>query len=69
MRVDVDALKKKIHDSGLTVETMADQIGVDRATIYRKLKRNGETFTIGQIHQMSDVLRMSADEAKTIFLS
>ncbi len=69
MSVNMTALRQRIHDRGYTIETLADKMNIDRATIYRKMKRDGETFTIGQIHQISDILCLSADEAKGIFLS
>ena len=46
MNVNVNKLKGKIVENGMTVSTLAEKIGVDRATLYRKLSNNGETMLV-----------------------
>ena len=66
--MDLCKLKAKIVENGINVETLAEQIGVDRSSMYRKLN-NFEKITIGEAIRMKDVLGLSDDEAADIFLA
>lgn len=68
MRVDIDALKKKITDRGMTQENLAKSIGIDNSTFYRKINSDALTFSIGQMHKIADVLSLSPEDATKIFL-
>lgn len=65
--MNVNKLKGKIAEKGLSVEKLAQQIGVDRSSLYRKLN-NAEKITIGEASRMKDVLEMTPEEATLIFL-
>lgn len=65
---DVELLKNKIEDSGMTVVAIAEKSGVDRATLYNRLKGKGE-FTASEIVGLSNVLRLSKPERDKIFLT
>ena len=69
MSVDVPRLKEKISACHLTPEKLAERIGIDHSTFYRKLKADGLTFTVAQMHAMADVLNLTKDEAIQIFLN
>lgn len=69
MRVDVELLKKEIAMSGKTKETFAKEIGIDYSTFTRKMKRSALTFTVGQMHKITEVLNLSNAKAAEIFLS
>lgn len=64
----LNKLKAKIVELGLNVETLADRIGMERSTLYRKLN-NFEKITIGEAVRMKDALNMTDAEATDIFLS
>lgn len=64
----LNKLKAKIVELGLNVETLADKIGMERSTLYRKLN-NFEKITIGEAVRMKDALGMTDAEATDIFLS
>lgn len=66
--MNVNKLKGKITEKGLSVEKLAQQIGVDRSSLYRKLN-NAEKITIGEATRMKDVLEMTPEEATLIFLA
>ena len=66
--MNVNKLKGKIAEKGLSVEKLAQQIGVDRSSLYRKLN-NAEKITIGEASRMKDVLEMTPEEAALIFLA
>lgn len=61
-------LKAKIVEKGMNVEALADAIGIDRSSLYRKLN-NFEKITIGEAMRMKDALGMTDAEASDIFLS
>lgn len=65
--VNVNKLKGKIVERGLNVEKLADIIGLNRSTVYRKLNENGETFTVGEANLICKVLELSSAEATEIF--
>ena len=53
---------------GMNVETLAEKIGVDRSSLYRKLN-NFEKIKIGEASKIKVALNLSDDEATDIFLS
>lgn len=64
--MNVAMLKKKINENGFNVESIADKIGIDRSTLYRKL--NGEVrMTICEANKMKQLLNMTSEEARSIF--
>ena len=65
---DVELLLSKIKDSGMTMVAIAEKSGIDRATIYNRLKGRGE-FTASEIVSLSNVLHLSRSERDDIFLS
>ncbi len=65
--MNVNRLKGKIVERGINIPTVAKEIGIDRATLYRKLKNNGETLTVSEVNKITEVLDLSAEEATAIF--
>ena len=65
--VDVNKLNGKIAERNTTKEAVADAIGVNRSTYYRRLKSS--TLTIRDIHKICDVLRLSGADALEIFIA
>ena len=67
--MNVNKLKGKIVEKGLSIKTLADIIGIDRATLYRKLSNNGDTLLIREANSIVSALKLSPDEAVAIFFS
>lgn len=67
--VNVNKLKGKIVENGLTIQELADSINVDKATLYRKLNSNGETFLIREADAISHKLNLTLDEVNAIFFA
>jgi plasmid maintenance system antidote protein VapI len=65
--MQLNKLKAKIVERGTNVETLADAIGIDRSSLYRKLN-NFEKITIGEATKIKAALEMSDAEASDIFL-
>lgn len=67
--VNVNKLKGKIVENELTISELAENIGLDRSTLYRKLNSDGETFTIKEANLICIELRLSKQEAMEIFFN
>ena len=67
--VNVNKLKGKIVENELNIAGLADRIGLDRSTLYRKLNLEGETFTIKEANLICSELKLSTQEAMEIFFS
>lgn len=68
MHTDMAKLRGKIAEKSMTQEEVAAKIGIDSSTFSRKMKADGLSFTVGQMHKIVDVLSISPDEAIKIFL-
>ena len=67
--VNVNKLKGRIVECGLSVGILAERIGMDRATLYRKMNSNGDTMLIKDADKIAKELDLSLDEAAAIFFS
>ena len=65
--MDLNKLKGKIVEKGWNVEKLAEYIGVDRSSMYRKLN-NFEKITIGEAKKITSALELSNEDASSIFL-
>lgn len=65
---NVELLKSKIVESGMTVTAIAKKSGIERATLYNRLKGVGE-FTASEIINLSNVLHLTKTDRDKIFLS
>jgi len=66
--VDVEKLKSTIYEKNSTPRELASSIGIDRATLYRKLNRS-ESFNIGEVNKISKALDLTRSEAVDIFFA
>lgn len=67
--VNVNKLKGKIIEKGFSIEKVAQAINIDVSTLYRKLKNDGEKFTIKEADQIVNFLLLDSTEATSIFFS
>ncbi len=65
--MNVNKLKGKIVENGLNVSQLATSIGIDKATLYRKLTSNGETITISEAERIAKTLNLSMEDVNAIF--
>lgn len=66
--MNINKLKGKIVENGMKIETLAERIGIDRSSMYRKLN-NFEKITIGEANKIKAVLNLSDEDATDIFLA
>ena len=67
--VNINKLKGKIVENGTNVETIARQMGMDKATLYRRFADEGKNFTIGEAQEISSILNLTRDEINDIFFA
>lgn len=67
--VNINKLKGKIVERGMSMETLADLTGLSRATLYRKINANGEDFTIREADSIAHALELTYEEVNAIFFS
>ena len=65
---DIELLKSKIKESGMTVAAIARKAKMDRTTLYNRLKGRGE-FTASEIVYITEAMRLTQLERDEIFLS
>lgn len=67
--VNTNKLKGKIVECGMNISKLAELIGIDKATLYRKINANGQTITIKEADLISKELKLSKEEVNDIFFS
>lgn len=65
--IDVKKLQAKIVEAGYTQEALAEVLNINRATLRRRL--NSASLRICDIHKICEALRLTNDEAVSIFLA
>lgn len=63
---DLEMLKHRINDSGMTMVAISQKTGILRETLYNRLNGRGE-FTASEIVALSKVLNLSAPDRAEIF--
>lgn len=63
---NVELLKKKMEESGMTVSAIADKSGILRETLYNRMKTGN--FYASEIVSLTRVLRLTRKERDEIFL-
>lgn len=67
--INVNKLRGKIIEMGLNVKELADNLEMDRSTLYRKMNSEGDTMTISDAVNISRILKLNLDEVNAIFFS
>lgn len=65
--VDVLKLKAKVLEKGYTIASLADEMKIDRTTLYRRIADEGKSFTIGELDKIVTTLSLTEEEVKCIF--
>lgn len=68
MSTNMDKLRGKMAELGISIGTLAKRMGIDESTFYRKMKSEGMNFTVGEMHTIVSVLGLTCEEATSIFL-
>lgn len=65
---NIDLLKKKIKESGMTMIAIAEKSGILRETLYNRLNGEGE-FKVSEIVALTSVLGLTKKERDEIFFT
>ncbi len=68
MSTNMDILRGKMVEKRISSEELSRQIGMNPSTFYRKMRAEGESFTVGQMHKIVEILQLSHSDAASIFL-
>ena len=61
-------LKAAIVEQGYSMGQFAENIDMDRSKFYRRLSRDGDTFTIAEVLSIKDKLNLTPKDVVDIFL-
>ncbi len=65
--LDVDLLRSTLISKGFTLKKLADKIGMDRSTLYRKICR--DTITLRDVDIIVRLLSLNEQEGVAIFFA
>lgn len=66
--IKINKLRAKVVERGLTIGQVAYHLGIDRSTLYRKMRDNsGRRFSVLEVQKLSTILRLSPSEIQDIF--
>ena len=69
MFVNVDKIHGKIKELRTNVVEVAAKMGIDKTTLYRKLRNNGAGLTVKDAQQLVEILQLTDEEALLIFFA
>lgn len=67
--MNTQRVKERMEQKQITVGRMAQELGMDPSTYYRKMQKNGEDFSALDLLVFKRVLEMSDREALDFLLS
>ena len=67
--VNIERLKSAMRSKNITVEQASEHIGVNPATFYRRISREGEKFTVSEVGKLAELLDMDSSAMQDIFLT
>lgn len=67
--VNINKLKGAIVEHGMNIDKLADKIGMDKSTFYRRIQANGDTFTLKEATDIVATLGLTPDEGMRIFFA
>lgn len=67
--VNINKLRGKMVECGITVEELAKLMGIDRATLYRRFNSEGKELSIKEVDSIVRILKLSKKDANDIFFS
>lgn len=65
--VNVVRLREAMKAQSISPDAVADALGIDRATFYRRLERQGAKFTVEEVSKFSELLNLSSETMQNIF--
>jgi len=67
--INVNKLKGKIVENGMSIAELAEKMNIDKSTLYRKLDPDGGSLLISDANKIVEILNLGIDDATAIFFS
>lgn len=67
--ININKLKGKMVENGVTVEDLARYMKINTSTLYRKLRNDGDTMLVKDANKIAEYLNLTSAEAVAIFFS
>ena len=67
--VNIRKLKAKLVEKDISIIELANILGIDKSTVYRKLNKAGENFTVKDVEKISKALSLTYDDINDIFFT
>ena len=67
--VNIRKLKAKLVEKDISIIQLANILGIDRSTVYRKLNKSGENFTVKDVEKIAKALSLTSDDINIIFFT
>ena len=65
--VNIERLRDEMKKHSITPDTAAEAMGMDVATYYRRMNRQGTKFTVDEVSKLSKLLNLSPQTMQDIF--
>ena len=62
-----EELKRKIAEQNTTLEAVVHTLGVNRSTLYRKLRSGGNRLTVSEASKICKFLNLQPEESFDLF--
>lgn len=69
MKVNINKLRGRIVEKEMSVALVAEKMGIDKATLYRRLENDGAGLMVKDAHKLAEILDLTCDEAMAIFFA
>ena len=67
--VNIRKLKAKMVEKDISIIQLANILSIDRSTVYRKLNKSGENFTVQDVEKLAKALSLTYDDINNIFFT
>lgn len=57
--VNINKLKARVVENGMSIPELAKEMGLDKSTLYRKLRDDGAGLLVGEATQIISILKLS----------
>ena len=62
-------LKAKLVEKDVSIADLATLLNVDKSTVYRKLNKSGQTFTVSDVDKIAKALCLTYNDINEIFFT
>lgn len=65
--INISRLKDLMTEKQTNPESLANNIGISKATLYQRLKQGGRGFTVYEVQKIVEMLGLTSREATSVF--